>query len=69
MKQCCIEDGVLYDDDIEPMCDDCRDEKYYAQSLYWGKMYRAERRPLEGGYELTDPKHPEWAERVLEMAE
>lgn len=52
---------------IDPVqtCVNCAE----ADAAYWYDQYRASGHQPEvsGGYDLDDPKHPEWAERKFEL--
>lgn len=60
----CADDMAILDPVIE--CRDCAD----AEEFYWAGQYSADAHThdLAGCYELDDPKHPEWAERLMERA-
>lgn len=68
-SECWMEDW-----DEFPLCIDCRAEARAIEADYWYRQYKRERSRDTfdddgGGYDVDDPKHPDWVDRVMEQAE
>ena len=52
-----------------PMCIDCRVEVQEAIAASWYETYTPAEYYAEDAYDVTDPKHSDWVDRVMEQAE